>query len=530
MLRHSLNLWKLSACNLFGINEIRYTKDPDKRSRALGFAILWLVFILMMEGYLIASMLGYVSIGMTDILPIYCYAVTGILILMLTLLKAGNIMFHWNTLETLLSLPLPQSAIVTGRFLSLYTTNLLFTAGVMLPGMIIYGIAAGAGPVAYLVFLIGILFAPLLPLTIATAISAVIKAVSSRMKYKSLVEAGLMILFTVGILLLSSGSNYENITAETIKNLSLTVVAKLSMLYPPAAWFQKAVIEETLLPLLLLILASLAGFAVMLFLLNRYFLCICNALRATGTKHRVRVTAGEPSSLLMALVKREFRYYFSQSLYMANTAMGLFLMAAASIAVCIIGPDVIEAQLPVSGIVVKAFPFVLAMCGCIMSPTSASVSLEGKTRWLTKSLPIPEKTQYDSKLLMALILDLPFYVVSVAVAAIGLSVTGMNLVRLIVIPAVFLVYSAVAGLTANLLFPRFDWENETQAVKQGASVAIAMLFSILPLMITGGLFAAAVILFPDGPAADLVFFLTNGVILAATFFLYRSVRNKVLSE
>ena len=175
-------------------------------------------------------------------------------------------------------------------------------------------------------------------------------------------------------------------------------------------------------------------------------------------------------------------------------------------------------------------PFLLAMCGCIMSPTSASVSLEGKTRWLTKSLPIPEKTQYDSKLLMALILDLPFYVVSVAVAAIGLSVTGMNLVRLIVIPAVFLVYSAVAGLTANLLFPRFDWENETQVVKQGASTGIAMLFSVVPLLIMGGLFAAAVILFPDGPAADLVFFLTTGVILVATFLLYRAVRNKVLSE
>ena len=64
---------------------------------------------------------------------------------------------------------------------------------------------------------------------------------------------------------------------------------------------------------------------------------------------------------MRALVKREFRYYFSQSLYMSNTAIGLVMMAAASVAVSVIGPESIEAKIGMQGIVVKLLPYGLAL-------------------------------------------------------------------------------------------------------------------------------------------------------------------------
>lgn len=530
MLKTSIRLWKVITCNLFSLNELRYTKDSGKRKRAVGMGLLWALVILMFEGYLIASMLGYVKIGMAEILPIYCYALVGLVILFLTLLKAGNVLFGWNSLENLLAMPIPRSAILIARFLNLYTTNLLFAAAVMLPGMIIYGVAVGAGPVCFLIFFLGLIFAPLLPLALVTGISALIKGISARMKYKSLVEAALMIVFSVGIIALSSGGNYEAISVETIKNLTNTVVGQLSAVYPPAAWFQRAATEETLLPMLALILVSLAVFIVLMLLLNRFFLPICTALRQTGTKHHGKVMTGDRSSLKWALVKRELRYYFSQSLYIANTAIGLFMMAGAAIAVSVIGPETIEAKLQMTGVVDKLLPYVLAMCGCLMSPTSAAVSLEGKTRWLTRTLPIPEKTQYDSKILMTLLLDLPFYLVAVLVPTIGLRITGADLVRLIVLPAVFLVYAAVAGLYTNLLFPRFDWENEVQVIKQGAATAVAMFASMVVIVLSGGSFAAAHFLFPTPLAGNIVSVCTTLVVVLLTLLLYRMVSRKKLEQ
>ena len=68
-----------------------------------------------------------------------------------------------------------------------------------------------------------------------------------------------------------------------------------------------------------------------------------------------------------------------------------------------------------------------------------------------------------------------------------LTLSDMSLLELfwlIVIPAAYLVFMCVAGITANLAFPVFDWENEVRVVKQSASMLVTMLTgmvsSILP--------------------------------------------------
>ena len=189
------------------------------------------------------------------------------------------------------------------------TETTVSTGPVMLPGMMIYGMAAGAGPVCFAVFLLGILFAPLLPLTLATGLAALIKGISSRMKYKSLAEAALMIVFSVGIIALFSGGDYEAISVETIKSLTNTIVVQLSAVYPPAAWFQKSATEETLLPMLALILVSLAVFTVLMLLVNRFFVSICTALRQTGTKHHGKVITGDRSLLFFPeLIHEQYRH------------------------------------------------------------------------------------------------------------------------------------------------------------------------------------------------------------------------------
>lgn len=530
MLKTSVRLWKLTSCNLFGLNEFRHTKDAGKKKRAIGIGCFWGLAFLVLEGYLIASMFGYVFIGMAEILPIYCYFLTTFLILLLNVLKAGNIIFTWNNLENLLALPIQKRSILLSRFWSLYTVNLLLATAVLLPGMLFYGVAMKAGIVSYLCFLLGIFLTPLVPLVVSVLLSALVKGISARMRHKSLAEAFLMIVFTVGILVLSSGGDYENINTQAIKDLTETVVNMLGAMYPPAAWFQSSVTKGTLLPMLFLALLSLGVFAQMILVLDRCFLTICGALRQTGRRAERKAVIGKRTDPLWALVKREFRYYFSQSIYMTNTGIGLVMMVGCSIAFCVVGPETLEAELPVKGILVKVFPYLLAMCGCMMSPTSSAISLEGKTRWLTKSLPIPEKLQYDSKILMTLLLDVPFYVLSVLIAVIGLDMTGADLIRLVLIPGVFLVFAAVWGLYANLLFPRFDWDNEVQIVKQSVACALAMFPTMIIIFACGGAFAAAQLLSPTSIPGNLVGAVGISVVVVLTALLYAKILRKKLEQ
>ena len=71
------------------------------------------------------------------------------------------------------------------------------------------------------------------------------------------------------------------------------------------------------------------------------------------------------------------------------------------------------------------------------------------------------------------------------VLSMALSLTAMETAACFLLPLSGVVLAPAWGLIANLLLPRFDWKSETEVVKQGASVLVAMLggmaLSIAPL-------------------------------------------------
>ena len=89
----------------------------------------------------------------------------------------------------------------------------------------------------------------------------------------------------------------------------------------------------------------------------------------------------------MAMVRRELKRYFASSIYVTNTIIGFILMAAASVALFIMGPGKLETALGYPGLITRAFPLFLAGMGALISPASCSVSMEGKQWWIAKNDP-----------------------------------------------------------------------------------------------------------------------------------------------
>ena len=86
-----------------------------------------------------------------------------------------------------------------------------------------------------------------------------------------------------------------------------------------------------------------------------------------------------------------------------------------------------------------------------------------------------------------LLICLPFYLLSVIISAVGLGITGLSLVWLIVVPAAGILFGANLGITMNLMFPVFDWDNEVKVVKQSASSGFTMLVGMILMVVSGGL-------------------------------------------
>ena len=131
------------------------------------------------------------------------------------------------------------------------------------------------------------------------------------------------------------------------------------------------------------------------------------------------------------------------------------------------------AEFPVLIEPVKVFPFIVGAIFTMLPTTAASVSLEGKNWWITQTLPLRTKDVFNAKVLLNLILICPFYVVSVVLQIIALKPDAIQLIGIIVIPVCVAVFNVIFGLTLNLKFPKFNWENEVVIVKQSSPTVFA---------------------------------------------------------
>ena len=117
-------------------------------------------------------------------------------------------------------------------------------------------------------------------------------------------------------------------------------------------------------------------------------------------------------------------------------------------------------------------PFLISGVFCMMTTTATSISMEGKNWWILKSLPLTTKNILDGKILMNLLLLLPFYLLSELFLIVALKPGAGELLWLLLIPAVIILFSCVYGIAVNLRFPVLVWESEVRIVKQSASAML----------------------------------------------------------
>ncbi len=483
MRKQIFRLCRLQLINLFGFNEFRHTKDKTKKARYIGLALVWLFLIVMAVFYVGALSYSLGFMGMADVIPMYLYAVASLLILFFSFFKAGSTIFSVKGFDLLLSLPVSRGAVIISRFACMYLTNWLMTLVILVPGLVCYGYFLRPSVVFYIIYFLGSVFLPLLPLTIASVLGAGITAISSRSRHKSLVESILM-LAVVAIVLgasLGSSGNGSQLTEEMLRNMTELLNARIGKIYPPSVWFAKA-LSGDVGALAWMILVPSVIFALFVAVLQRYYLKICTAIHAVSTKNNYRMTSLQQSSHVTALWKRELKRYFSSSVYVTNTMVGYIMAVLVSAAVFIMGVEKVTSLLGIPGgekFIGVCVPYVLSCTLCMTTMTACSISMEGNTFWLIQTLPVTAKELYNSKILANLSVAAPFYVVSEILLILAIKPTGMKMVWMLLIPGCYLLFSCMTGITANLMFPVLKWESEVRIVKQSASMFVTMVINIL---------------------------------------------------
>jgi ABC-2 type transporter. len=379
--------------------------------------------------------------------------------------------------ELLLSMPIPVSYILASRLSVIVVLELLYTVLLMLPAGVVYAIFAHLTVQAGVTLVVASLLLTLLMLAVSTLFGWLVGLLTSHMRSKTLITTLFMLAFLgLYLWLYSNMSGYMNQLISQGSSIADAVQTAL----PPIYNFGMAVAAEGvegLANLGMFALWCLIPFGIMYFILTRSFLTLATTSKST-VKIEYKKREMKVTSSFNALVTKELRRFFSLPAYLINCGLGAIFLLVLAGGVVFKRADImaILAQIP-GGETLLAPMLCAGMCFCALMTDSAapSLSLEGKSLWVLKAHPIKPIDIFNAKIAVNLIIGLPCVIVAALTCWFTLPLGLADAALVLIVPVVFMFFTAVYGMVMNILFPRFEWVNETLVIKQSGSVMAAVL-------------------------------------------------------
>ena len=394
-----------------------------------------------------------------------------------TAFTAKSELFEAKDNELLLSMPIQPRLILMSRMATLLLMEYLFALLVLIPAGVAWFMTAGVQAAQLTLYVICSLLLPLLSAAVACLFGWLLALLISRVRNKTF----LTMVFSLAFM-----GCYFYFYMNAQKYITTLLENHEAIAEGMRGWgvlfclFGEGIAHADFGKAALVCLLSVAVFAGMTLLLGRGFLKTTSAGSRAHKKVKGKIEA-KSATLSSALLRREWKRFTSSAIYMLNCGLGLILTVIAAVALLIKQAD-IRALLPLLntfGIAQKDVALLAAVMLSFLASmdviTAPSVSLEGKTLWILRSMPVPAKQILAAKLKLHELLCAPVTLLLSVSAAVTLRADALGWAALVLIPQLFVLLSGAFGLTMNLLMPKLDWTSEAVAVKQSGAVLVTML-------------------------------------------------------
>ena len=529
--------------NYAGVNVYRHTKDPSARKRQKAILYIIAVLLVMAVAYIAGAAYALRTYRIGRAIPMLYPALAMAFTFMLEMFKSRGNLYRVKDRELLTSLPVRSLPVAAARLAKMYIEGVIVTVLVLIPAFLVYAVGEHPGAKFWIFLLPAIPVLPILPVALAAWVGIAFSALIARVRHKVLAEVLFAVLVVLGTLSLSmyfSGGSAVSINMsdvmqgedgrqlsskeinDRIAEKAAETLAKIEEKTPFVktwgSWFS----GDKPAGIGILAVVSIAVFALTLMVIGRNLFSISAKLAPMAAHRDYKITSLRSRSVTEALFRKEAGRYFASGLYVSNTIIGPVIAVALSVALAFFNIETLfgnATSLPFEAHPTAAFPFLLGAVFCMMSPSSASISIEGKNWWIVRSLPIGSEAILNAKLLFSLMVVAPFYCVSEVILLFTMRVGLLQRVWLLLVPLVYCVFSATWGLFANLKFPKLKWETETEIVKQSAAVFLSIL-SLFTALLPG----IAVLILPAG-YSDVVTAVLIVVVAAVSYRLYAKIRS-----
>ncbi len=406
-------------------------------------------------------------------------------VLFYTMYEGASLVFKAKDFEMLSALPIKKHQIVLSKLFSLLITGYAVSFVILVPCLLSFFVLKGFSLYVLICFIFSFLVFPIIPLGLSLVFSLLILYVATKTRYENLFNIILMLIFTIGIFVVMY-SLQSIVQFIVTSNFDFANNFWTNILLPNIVMLFKTTSYSGYASMWLLIFYNIAIAGIIVWLVSVIFHRANNAFKNKKMFVSNKEVGFEQKSQKQALHAMEFKKYYTNTLYLFNTSFGLLFMPFIPILFLFTMPYLTQVMLMEHVLVLNILAVSTVVSMSIT--TNSSISLEGKYFSVLKSLPLSVKQILKSKAMLNIFVVLPFVVLTFVLSAIVLfnhyfvlQIYGIILVLMqLALPLLSVIAWSCFGLLTNLMFPKINYDNVTQVVKQSASVFISL---ILPLIL-----------------------------------------------
>lgn len=449
--------------------------NNNKKSSLKVIGILAVVGYLMWYIYMLTKSLmpAFVAIGKPLYMIAFLFVMCTFYLLFANVFRIKSILFDFKDYDLLMSLPIRRSSILSSKIVSLYIIDLIYTLIIMLPGYVSY-VTTLDMPHDAMFFLL-LLTIPIIPILVSIILGTIITWITSLFRNKNIGSyvVNLSIIFIALFISFTS----MGLSDEVVVSQSINMVDSLSKYYPFTTLFVSLLENINIINLLIYFLIPILLMGIFMIFVNKGYVSLRSKLLRQKVRNNYKVNEYKNNSPLIRLYKKELKKYFSNSMYVINTAFGCVIMIIIVLAM-LFNNDLIS-QLGNLEILKSNIFLVLSLFCSLSSTTNASISLEGKSLWIMKSIPVKPSIIFLSKIMVNLTILVPTVILAATFFGIYLNLPFMSRILLYIVPLTYSIFISIMGLILNLIFPKFDFANEMNVIKQSLPVFLTTLIGMI---------------------------------------------------
>lgn len=479
-----ITLTKIFFLSGFNVNRKKQNQKSSK-SLFIGSLVLFAIVSVMVSLSLI-NQLG--KDGNYEIMLGILIALSFVLNLVLSIVQLQSIIFNAKDYEFLESLPISKTCIVASKLVSIYLINLAEDLALIIPASIVFVCFKGDITHAFIAILSQV-FISVCPILISAVFGSVSALLSAKSKHSNFVNIFVSLILFAGFF-----AGYMFVIYGGANNVS-GALDKIFFLN----WMQRGINGEILYSLYY-ILFNL-GLAIIVTLMISLLYTPVNAWLKSGGVHVDYDTVKDKCNSKditqeKYLLKKEWEMVYRRPQYFINSILGcVFFLITALIFVFFptlfySGEGEVPESLPY--IFLMIVPSMGILMNSITSSTAASISFEGRAGYENLvSYPVDPMAIIKAKLKIGIYIEVVCNLIVSLILSILFIIKGFNspyiFIEIILFPQLAGLFTAVLGMITGLKWPKLDYENEAQVLKNSAAANLLILFVMLPSFILFGI-------------------------------------------